>query len=162
MARVVRKPGPGREVLRATLAGLEDKTGKVGWFENAKYEGGTPVAYVAAINEYGVAGKIPARPFMRPTVAQRLGEWRNLVQRGAKAITRGEATSTTVMEAVTQTAAGNIAETIAGITSPALAESTVKNRLRKKADGKTIGNLTKPLIDTKLMINSLTSVVEDK
>lgn len=39
--------------LDAIPEGFANRVAKVGWFPSAKYEDGTPVAYVAAIQEYG-------------------------------------------------------------------------------------------------------------
>lgn len=164
MPRVVRKPGPGEQVLKQFLDGIKgDKVGKVGWFESAKYNDGTPVAYVATINEFGCPEKnIPARPTVRPTIAEQQGNWRRLAAQGAKAILAGRYTVAQVLEGIGLQAVGDIKKTISKLTSPALKESTVKNRLRRRADRKTIGGLTKPLVDTGRMLNSLTNVVEDK
>lgn len=49
---------------------------RVGFLETAKYEDGTPVAAVAAINNFGAPGAgIPARPFFTETVDRGAGEW---------------------------------------------------------------------------------------
>lgn len=49
---------------------------RVGFLETAKYEDGTPVAAVAAINNFGAPGAgIPARPFFTETVDRGASEW---------------------------------------------------------------------------------------
>jgi hypothetical protein len=49
---------------------------RVGFLENAKYADGTPVAMVAAIQEYGAPrARIPPRPFFRNMIADKKGEW---------------------------------------------------------------------------------------
>lgn len=64
--------GPGLDKLNFALKNLEGKVAKVGWVKKTSYDTGTPVAYVASINEFGVPGKnIPARPFMRPTIIKK-------------------------------------------------------------------------------------------
>ena len=156
--KIVRKEGPGAAVLKKALAGLSDVDGKVGWFPGAKYEDGTPVAQVAAENELG----LHQRPFMRPTIIEKEKEWQGLAQSGAKAIIAGNETSETVMEKITLLAAGQIRKTISDITSPPLSPFTIAARLSKRADGKTIGSLTKPLIESALMLNTLTNTVEKK
>lgn len=162
MARVVRTQGPGAERLKVALEGLEDKQGKVGWFETAKYPDGTPVAYVAAIQEFGYPrGNIPSRPFMRPTIDRERDNWRVLAESGARAIIAGNQTSQGVLEAIGLKAAGDIAKTISQVHAPPLLAATVKARMRRRADKKTVGNLTKPLVDTGLMISTITSTVED-
>lgn len=162
MVKVTRKPGPAAERLAVALKNLDGKIGKVGWFETAKYDDGTPVAYVASIHEFGYPeGGIPPRPFMRPTISEKRAEWRGIADKGARAVLRGTATSATVLEALGMKAAGDIAKTIASIQSPPLAEATVEARQRQYADRGTTGNLNKPLVDTALMVNSITSTVEN-
>lgn len=159
--RVQRKPGPGAEKLRLLLAGTTDKVGKVGFFETSKYEDGTPVAYVAVIQEFGAPENgIPPRPFMRTTVEAKQGEWKEIARQGANAMLEGNATGETVLEAIGLKAAGDIRRTISQITTPALAQSTVDARRRGKSDKTTTGNLTKPLVDTGTLINAVQSVVE--
>lgn len=159
--RVVRKPGPGAERLRLLLDGVSDKVGKVGFFDTAKYEDGTPVAYVAVIQEYGAPEQgIPPRPFMRPTVEAKQADWKAIATQGAKAMLNGKATGEQVLEAIGLKAAGDIRRTISQVTTPALAQATVDARRRGKADKMTVGNLTKPLVDTGTLLNSVTSKVE--
>ena len=42
---------------------------RVGFFSTAKYEDGQPVAEVAALDEFGVPGHTPERPFFRQSIA---------------------------------------------------------------------------------------------
>ncbi|MDL2105264.1 hypothetical protein QQJ69_19235, partial [Proteus mirabilis] len=54
--------------LKAVYYELARKRLSVGFFEHSKYPDGTPIAYVASIQELGYpAGGIPPRPFLRPT-----------------------------------------------------------------------------------------------
>lgn len=161
--KVERKPGPGAETLKVLIAGLSNMTAKVGWFESAKYEDGTNVAYVATIHEYGAPAQgIPARPFMRPTAEAKQENWKQTARQGAQAVADGGKTSMDVMEALGALAAGDVRRTISQLTSPPLAPSTIAGRLRKRADKKTVGLLTKPLVDTGTMITTLSHLVEDK
>lgn len=132
----------------AALDGLEGLEGKVGWFESATYPEGTPVAYVASIHEFG-GGPVPARPFMRPAVAEHGGNWMELMGQGAKAALNGSVSPEAVLEAVTLRAAGDVGKAIKAVTSPPLNPMTIK---RKGFD--------KPLVDTGQMFQSLTGVVE--
>src|SRR5208282_5520025 len=52
------------------------KSVRIGFFENAVYPDGTPVAMVAAIQEWGAprAG-IPPRPYFRNMISAKKGEW---------------------------------------------------------------------------------------
>ena len=75
----------GGEKLKATLAKAEqarNKRVKVGFFSTAKYQDGTPVANVAAIQEFGApeAG-IPERPFFRQSIAIMEGELPSVLAR---------------------------------------------------------------------------------
>ncbi|EBI3714160.1 hypothetical protein DPU05_14780 [Salmonella enterica subsp. enterica serovar Teddington] len=157
MAKLIRNPGPMAERLRVATAELQRKQAKVGWFESAKYEDGTPVAYVAAINELGPN----ARPFMRPTIQERTQVWKAVGKQGAKRVINGEAGAGQMFEMLGLQASGDIAKTISSITTPPLSPRTIAARQAKMANGKTIGNLDKPLVETGLMINSLTYIVED-
>lgn len=63
IADIVRKAGGG-----ATL--------RVGFLEGATYPDGTPVAMIAAIQEFGAPSRgIPPRPFFRNMVAAKQAEW---------------------------------------------------------------------------------------
>lgn len=158
-----RRSGPGAQAVLARVQGLAGVAGKVGFFESAKYPDGTPVAYVASIHEFGYAeGNIPPRSFMRPTIAEHSKEWAKQFGGGAKRVAEGTMTPSQVMDAVGLAAAGEVAKTIAGIKEPPLQESTIEARKHRYADKKTTGNLSKPLVDTAVMVNSITSVTEQK
>lgn len=144
----VRREGPGTAKVLAAIKGLDGLEGKTGWFETAHYPEGTPVAYVATIHEFGTP-RIPARPFMRPAVADHGGEWIQLLGDGAKASLNGGPTPEQVLEMVTLTAAGNVAEKIQAVTSPPLSPVTVARK-----------GSAKPLIDTGQMFQSVTGKVE--
>lgn len=172
----------GLQRLVVALDGLDGLVGKTGWFETARYSNGTPVAYVASIQEFG-DGKIPARPFVRTTVAARSDEWIRQFGEGSREILKGGAlTGRQVLETVVMGAAGDIAKTISEITSPPLSPLTLLARKKtginsRITGGKELGELadelgkgppnlagvsTKPLVWTKLMIQSVTGVVEEK
>lgn len=157
MGRAIRKT-EGTQRLRLHLDALANMTGKVGFFESAKYADGTPVAYVATIQEFG-DGQIPPRPFMRPTIAERSNEWTRQFGGGAASVARGEVSPSQVMDAVCAMAAGDVRKTISQVSEPPLADSTVAARKRRYADKGTTGNLTKPLVDTAIMVNSVTHMV---
>lgn len=158
----VTRQGPGIKALKKALEIPRMET-SVGWFPGAKYEDGTPVAYVATIQEYGYAeGGIPPRSFMRTTIKEKKGEWGKLAKSGAKAMLAGNATPKMVMEGIGIAAAGDIRKKISEIDSPSLMPATVANKKRKLAKGKKVGSLTKPLVESSLMLSSLTSSVESK
>ncbi len=154
---------PGLKKLEGALRSVKRMQTKVGWFPGAKYEDGTPVAYVAVIQEYGATlpnGTIPPRSFMRTTVEEKKEEWSKIAQSGAKAVTSGKVTVRNVMEGIGMAVAGDIRKKITEITTPPLKESTIRAKKAKLAEGKKVGSLTKPLIETGLMMESLTSTVE--
>lgn len=161
MGRVIRQTTRLGEKLKAALD-VDKYSSRVGWFEGAKYEDGTPVAYVAAIQEFGSAkNNIPPRSFMRSTSVEREREWAELAKSGAKAALAGTATPRDVMDGLGQQAKGDISKKIIQIQDPPLKDGTVKGRLRKLANGKKVGNLTKPLVESGYMLNSLSSMVEE-
>lgn len=144
----VTRTGPGVAKLVTKVREFDGLEGKTGWFETAHYPDGTAVAYVATIHEFGV-GPIPARPFMRPAVAEHGQEWLDQLAAGARASLNGGQSPAQVMELVALGAAGNVAEAIQAVTSPALKPVTVARK-----------GSTKPLIDTGQMFQSVTGKVE--
>ncbi|CAB5155358.1 hypothetical protein UFOVP150_3 [uncultured Caudovirales phage] len=142
--------------LAARLSGFDQLEARVGWFPEAVYEDGTPVAEVALIQNYGapLAG-IPARPFIEPTIATNESAWRKSLAAGAKMVAKGAMTAEQVLGAVGQNAAGLLQQQIANVDSPVLSASTRAYRMRN-------GRNFKPLQDTGRMIASVTSVVVEK
>lgn len=135
------------------------KTAKSGWFPNNKYSDGKFVAQVAAQNEFGT-DKIPARPFVRPTISEKKREWAVISEVLAKKLIDGQIDFNTFFNQFILVVEGDVRDKIRSIQEPALAESTIKARLSKLKSGKRTGTLEKPLIDTAIMINSLTKIVE--
>lgn len=135
---------------------LENKQVKVGFFETSVYPTGQPVAYVAAINEYGCPEKnIPARPFLRPTIANKKGDWAGIVN---GLIRQGMDTGIMpdVLDSVGLAMAGDIVQAIADVQNPALSDRTLAAR-RSRGNGS-----TKPLNDTGYMIASVQSIVDTR
>jgi len=144
----VRREGPGVDPLVHGLTELDGLEAKVGWFESAHYKGGTPVAYVATIHEFGTE-HIPARPFMRPAIEQNGQQWLDLLGQGAKRVADGGFSARDVLELVALRAAGDVGKAIQAVTSPALSPITIKRK-----------GHSKPLIDTGQMFQSVTGKVE--
>ena len=164
MATVIRK-SDARLWARLTSARktLEGQDLKVGWFSTNRYEDGTPVAYVATIHEFGyLKGGIPPRPFMRPTVAREEGNWRRFIAQESKKIIAGTQTVKNLFEMLGLSISGEIAKSISEVTSPPLLEATIKAKVRKMADAKTVGALDKPLVETGLMLATVTHTVGEK
>ena len=168
------------EVLLEHVADLEGLESKIGWFESAKYDEKTPVAMVAAQNEFGnVQQNIPPRPFFRPTIAEHQKLWQQQMASGAKAIMSGNETAATVMEKISGQAAGQVREKITEIQSPSLKGITIRNRLLALERGKSpdrrkpvtesqvidfiIDNhtITKPLVFAGILLNTITYIVHD-
>lgn len=163
MGRVTRTAGPAAPLLKTIIEGFGDLRLRVGFFDTARYPDGTPVAYVAAIHEFGAPGQgIPPRPFMRPAAEQNGPEWNRQMAAGAAAVARGAYTPQQVLDQIGGLAAGNVSEAIAAVTAPPLKEATIEAKARKYADGgaKGPGSLGKPLVESGLLIQSPTYVVD--
>lgn len=142
-----------------------NKVARVGVIENQHYDEDTPVAYIAAIHEYGSpSNKIPPRPFFRPTIAKKSKAWSSL----GSALLRKGADTEIVLKLIGESAAGDIAKTISELDSPPLALSTKIARNRRahaptksgrKRRPKSVS--IKPLVDTGLLIRSISSTVID-
>lgn len=151
-------------VLKKKLADFQAAKGKVariGVIAEQHYDDKTPVAYVAAIHEYGSPqNNIPARPFFRPTISDKKSEWGKTM---AKLLKQGKNTED-VLALTGQVAAADVVKTISELDSPPLALSTKIARNRKAHQGgkKPKAISIKPLVDTGLLISSITSDVVDK
>lgn len=134
------------------FADLVTKKAAVGWFPSSTYpeeQGGEKVAAVAFKQEFGDR-IIPARPFMRPTVAKQSKHWGVIV----KSLIKPDAQAEDVMDLIGLRMQGDIRKTIAEITTPPLSEFTLERR-RERGN-----NSEKPLNDTGYMIATLTSVTQ--
>ena len=180
--KVKRVPGPGDALLKKVLNNLGNTRTKVGVIEALKYEDGTPVAYVAAIQEFGdPARSLPPRSFMRTTFSEQQNQWANLATNGAKAIAKGNATSLQVADLLGITAAADVRAKISSITSPPLTDTTLRLRKLKREGasigGKVVGDVykavnsdnppdlsgvsTKPLVFDGVLIGAITSQTDE-
>jgi len=149
-----------RESIDAAIKDIGQMKLRVGWFASAKYETGTPVAMVAAAHEFGVPQNgLPPRPFMRPTIAENRDRWLKYFAQQVRHIFEGESTVEIALNQVGLNMAGKIKQAISKVTQPPLKTATVKAKMRKRKTAKTPGNLTKPLVDTGLMISTVTHEV---
>lgn len=165
MGRMTRRAGPAAPLLKRIISGFGDNRLRVGFFETQQYDDGTPVAYVAAIHEFGAPEQgIPPRPFMRPAAEEHKAEWDRAFADGAAAAARGAITPEQVLEQIGLVAAGNVSEAIAAVQDPPLKEATIRDKQRAYADGTAggVGNLSKPLVRTGQLIQSPTYVVDRK
>lgn len=132
--------------LAELAAGLETAAEvRVGFLEGATYPNGTPVALVAASHNYGVPGKLPARPFFSRMVQKEQDGWPALIEDGLK---RSRMDARGALEFAGRIMVEQVqASILAGGFAP-LAESTIA---RKGFD--------KVLVDTTHMLNSVASEV---
>lgn len=144
------------EAIKKMLAELDKKEIRVGFFENSKYPDGTPIAYVAAIQEFGY-GPIPPRPFMRPAEEANKGKWLKGIAAGVRGVIAGNVTLDHALEQVGMVAAGDVRKAIKAVTAPPLAESTVRARQSRKKGKKAVSR--KPLVDTGQMLQAVNSAV---
>lgn len=201
--QIVRKEGERGRIEQA-LKDIQRTQSRVGWFESAKYEDGTPVAYVATIQEFGYpAGGIPPRATFRPTIIEQQQAWRTLIGQAVRGMIDGKRSAYQVMELLGLQAAGDVRKAISQLTAPPLALLTLMARKARadhnktakkkynqslkygpqkpiagfKMSGKMLGQLSKqmdkgppdvsgvsqkPLVDTRVLINTLTHVTEVK
>lgn len=126
-----------RDMARRLAGG---KVVRVGFLENATYPDGTPVAAVAAFNNYGTRNA-PPRPFFSNMVDEKSPIWPQAVGENLKA-TDYDAFAT--LQRMGEGIAGDLRQSIKDTNDPPLAPSTVK---RKGFD--------KPLVDTGHMLQSV-------
>lgn len=146
----------GSDGLRRMLAELASKQVRVGFLETSKYPDGTPVAYVATIQEFHPQH---ARPFMRPTIEEQRSAWQASLKQGMQAVLDAQLDATTMLQQFGMRAAGDVRLTISRIHTPALAPATLAARQRRRS---TPGVSAKPLVDTGLLIQSVNSDVVDR
>lgn len=161
--KVQKIDGPGKHQLEVLMRNIQGRVAKVGWLSQVYYvESHMPVAAIAAIQEFGAPSKnIPPRPFFRTIIAENEKNWSNITNNAGNAIARGNMRIGDVLELVGAKAAGDVRKTIANIHTPELKPATIRARMRRRADKTTVGNLTKPLIDTGFMFATLSHKVED-
>lgn len=146
--------------LKAVYDELNKKQLKIGFFEHSKYPDGTPIAYVAAIQELGYpAGGIPPRPFLRPAMAENAAGYKNLILQAVNASVAGSIALNDGVNQIGAKAAGDVQNAIRTLTTPPLDTSTIRGRARRHSKGKAS---TKPLVDTGQMLQAVTYAVEDK
>lgn len=129
---------------------------EVGFFESAKYPDGTPVAYVAAIQEFGYPeGNIPSRPFFRNAISQNDG-WKDLANKAMNAVVEGRMELNQALNQMGLKMAADVKDSITDGSYEALKQSTLDARQSRK---RTKGVASKPLIDTAQMLQSVTYAV---
>lgn len=117
-------------------------TVRVGFLENARYPDGKPVAFIAAIHNYGAprAG-IPPRPFFSNMIANKQGEWPAAI---AGLLRANDYDAARALDIAGAAIAGQLRQSIIDTNAPPLAPSTIRRK-----------GFSKPLIETSHMINSI-------
>jgi hypothetical protein len=145
--------------LVKAAADLEGMEAQIGWFEEAAYNDGTPVAAIANIHEHGApAAGIPPRRPIALSHEEHGEEWEKSLTRGVKAVTDGRITAKSMFTQLAQKVAGDQRETLSRITDPPLKDSTIKARMRRRGISGVSGDIAQPLNDTGHMIATLTGV----
>ena len=141
----------GGTQLESYLKGISDRINEaqsvaIGFPGGSTYPDGTPVAAVAAFNEYGTS-KSPPRPFFRRMIADKSPNWGASI---AKLAVKFDYRAGDILDAMGQGIQGQLKDSIQQFTAPALADSTIKAK-----------GFSKPLIDTGHMLNSVEYVVTE-
>ena len=141
-----------REAGKGGVSGV-----KVGFFSTARYEDGTPVAAVAAWNEFGTK-TIPERPFFRQAIAGMEDGIANIIKAGIA--TEKMVVDDRLAGRVGEYVAGQVQESITALKDPPNAPETVARKRKKLHGKKGVGGGENPLIDTGFMHDSVTWQVE--
>ncbi|MCY1196913.1 hypothetical protein D9M72_82690 [compost metagenome] len=144
MATVALKGG---QALVRRLEEMSKKLGdggslRVGFLEGATYPDGTPVALVAAVNEFGRPDRNqPPRPFFRSMIAERQKDWPRALGAVAK---NNDYDIDKTLGLMGEGIKGQLQESIQHMDSPPLSPVTVARK-----------GFEKPLVDTGHMMNSV-------
>ncbi len=189
MANVVRTPGDlDLDELKLRLDDLGKLKLTVGWLESARYDNGTPVAGIAAVQEFGSPARgIPPRPFLRPTMAEKKASWAAWLEGQYKKVLAGETTSKIVLEKLGLSVVGQIKKAISTLQEPPLSPITLALRKHQLAGvnvtggfvgavaaainrgetgagelGDSSGINPKPLVFTGMLLTSITHEVSEQ
>lgn len=130
----------------ANVRGLADrlKSAKeklqAGWMPGENYRDGLPVATVAAWNEFGTK-TAPARPFMRPAVADNQSKWSDIFAGYARQWINGQGSYADVLGYVGLSVEGDIKNAIVGGDHLALSPITLALRKLRNDNAKIGGKL---------------------
>ena len=116
-------------------------------FMGGKYEDGESVPGVAYQNEFGlVTNNQPPRPFFRRMISSESPTWPDKI---SKLIKTGKYTGNQILEMMGHDIEGALRQSILDLQDPPLSPITIAKK-----------GFSKPLIDTKLMLNSVVSKVD--
>lgn len=137
----------GGQALVKRLEELAQRLGdggtlRVGFLEGATYPDGTPVALVAAVNEFGRPDRNqPPRPFFRAMISEKQKDWPRALGAVAK---NNDYDIDKTLGQMGEGIKGQLQESIRQLDSPALSPVTVARK-----------GFAKPLVDTGHMMNSV-------
>ena len=143
---------------------------QAGWFENSKYSNGAPIGGIAAVQNYGAVINqsrgdsswtivIPPTHFWEAAKEENKVKWRQKFKEAWQSVFLGNISPDKAMEQIGAMIEGDIAKAISAVDQPPLKESTIKKRKSRMADKKTTGGLTKRLVDTGQMLDSVSHKV---
>lgn len=141
------------KALSKAMGDANNKSLQVGWFESAKYDDGTPVAGIAAQNEFGNPKiSIPPRPFIRPTIDNQSEAWAGIAEQGAKALLNGKASINQVLNAIGLKASADIKNSIVnssfvGLSPITIALRKIRNDDKFKIGGALVGSVAGAIAD---------------
>lgn len=122
--------GEGIEAKLRELSKLAKKraTARVGFLEGATYPDGTPVAMVAAIQNYGAPARgIPPRPFFSAMIAEKSSGWGDSL---AATFRAADYDAPAALELFGEGVAGQLRQSLVDMTEPALSPVTLLLRER--------------------------------
>jgi len=137
----------GGQKLEQALARLGAKVAKpatlrVGFLDTAKYPDGTPVAMIAAIQDFGAPKvNIPPRPFFRNMIRSKQKEWAPAI---ANLLQGNGFDAVAALNKAGQAIAGQLRQSIQDTNAPPLKPATIARK-----------GFAKPLVDTGHMLNSV-------
>lgn len=136
--------------IKAQIAG--GKKLRVGFLEKAKYPDGTPVALVAALNEFGHRARdgslVGPWPFFRNMIAAKKEEWPRAF---AIQLKNYNYNLMAAYKSMGEGIRSQLMESIRAIMAPPLRPSTIRRK-----------GFSKPMIDTSHMLNSVDYEVTKK
>ena len=136
----------GKKYFRE-LKKMTDMEIQVGFQGDQKYEDGTSIAQVAAVNEFG-ASDIPERPFMRQSFENHEGELQAACDAAQRLVSSG-GSAEQALQQIGEVAKGLVQDEIVNGGFAPNAESTIKKKGSEQ-----------PLIDTGTMRQSVNFVVK--
>ena len=105
---------------------------------------------------------IPPTHFMEKCEEENKDKWKELAAKAWGGVFTGKITAEQAMEQLGLVVEGDIAKAIKEVNSPPLSQGTIEARKNRMSDKKTTGNLTKRLIDTGEMFDSVSHKVKKK